>query len=273
MKYFSWVCSIFCVVCQIGTAATQVSTKQRETLPANQFTICDGADERQPSEFVLFPRILKSRLGEKACSATLIANSCIVTAGHCWRSGYGKIVEFNTPASKDGELVHAAPEDVYEMDRRFIKYKNLGAGNDWAVFRVRPNAITGLTPEEAQGGYVEVELDGFANTEEVRIVGYGTDSEGDRNFAQQVSFGPVVSTSGKNSILMYRSDTTGGNSGSGVVDFATNRLIGVHTHGGCDESRSSHNSGTSLLENKAFLRAVRACIGLRTRRQNQSIAK
>jgi hypothetical protein len=54
--------------------------------------------------------------------------------------------------------------------------------------------------------------------------------------------------------MRYRTDTTGGNSGSPVIDDATNVAVGVHTHGGCTSS-GGNNSGTSLFS-AAFWAAV-----------------
>src|SRR5690606_20127707 len=55
--------------------------------------------------------------------------------------------------------------------------------------------------------------------------------------------------------MRYQVDTTGGNSGSPVIDEATGEAVGVHTHGGCTTAGTGSNSGTSLF-NTAFWAAV-----------------
>src|SRR5690606_2557474 len=45
--------------------------------------------------------------------------------------------------------------------------------------------------------------------------------------------------------LRYQADTTGGNSGSPVIDDSTGLAIGIHTHGGCTSS-SGANAGTAI---------------------------
>jgi hypothetical protein len=86
-----------------------------------------------------------------------------------------------------------------------------------------------------------------ADQRDIRITGYGSTSSpvpGSWNLAQKTDVGSFVSAPG--SSLRYNPDTTGGNSGSAVLDDTTNTAIGIHTHGGCSSSGGS-NQGTSLI--------------------------
>ena len=52
---------------------------------------------------------------------------------------------------------------------------------------------------------------------------------------------------GKNSIISYRVDTQGGNSGSPIVTAANpNDVVGIHTHAGCEAGVAGSNSGASF---------------------------
>ncbi|GAB4145861.1 MAG: hypothetical protein Fur0037_13830 [Planctomycetota bacterium] len=82
---------------------------------------------------------------------------------------------------------------------------------------------------------------------DIRITGYGTGNgttgSPTANQAQKTHAGPRVSTSTANAVS-YRTDTTGGNSGSPVIYEPAGQVVGVHTHGGCTSS-GGRNSGTS----------------------------
>ena len=66
-------------------------------------------------------------------------------------------------------------------------------GKDWAVFKLKPNSVTGLMPGEAQGHYQLYNGD-VKTGEIIRITGYGRDTnDTDRNFSQQTHFGSVDS--------------------------------------------------------------------------------
>ncbi|MBC87313.1 MAG: hypothetical protein CL677_09060 [Bdellovibrionaceae bacterium] len=222
-------------------------------------TICDGSDSRELSEDKFAARVLNKRNSNGGCSATLLANNCMVTAGHC--VGILKVIQFNVPESRDSKAIPSALEDEYQVDRSSIVYGQTGEGNDWAVFNVMENAITGLLPEEAQGGFIQVDYEVPEVGQVLQISGYGSSERPKSNFAQQTSFGPLVSmeASGRYA-LNYRADTTGGNSGSGVRNAETQALIGVHSHGGCYSSDSTYNKGTSIALNSRFRQAVEDCL-------------
>jgi V8-like Glu-specific endopeptidase len=243
----------------LGLASTAIAgTKDLPTKSTAIETICGDEDNRVITEKPFAARMLKSKTGTAPCSATLLGNSCMVSAGHC--SAYLFVAEFNTPVSVNSAIVHSKPEDQYIIDQSTKKVVNGGMGNDWAVFKVLPNELTGLTAEESQGGFVEVSFEEAVEESEIMIAGYGTDTESNTNFAQQTSYGYLKSNGSIDSALNYNSDTTGGNSGSGVIDNETQKLIGVHTHGGCSRSSSSSNTGTALAFSPKFLQALKDCL-------------
>ena len=182
-----------------------------------------------------------SRLLSVGCTSWIIPNGKLVSAGHCLASSTN-VVEFNVPLSlPGGQIQHPGPEDQYAVDVSTKIYVNGGVGNDWGVFEVFPNSITGLMPREAQNAYFPLVQD--LGPDSIRITGYGVDG-GEYNQVQQTHLGPNWGSSG--TTMRYRTDTQGGNSGSPVIDELTGNSVGVHTHGGCTSS-GGNNSGTSLF--------------------------
>ena len=207
-------------------------------------SICDGFDDRLPSDDPRAARALPV-----GCTAWLIddCQHCLLTAGHC--QGGASIIEFNVPLSNgEGGILHPPPEDQYAADPASLQGNGgQGVGNDWAYFGCFPNPNTGLTPAEAQGDYyVLAESQPPVQGQDIRITGYGTTGNQvppEWNLAQKTHTGPFVTSSG--SLVQYRTDTTGGNSGSPVIDESTGMAIGIHTHGGCNDGGGA-NSGTGI---------------------------
>lgn len=218
-------------------------------------SICDNQDDRLPSYKQPIGRVLA--VGAPAgCTLTMIGSSCAVSAGHC-RSTFEE-VHFNTPLSRNGEIQFPRDEDIYYVDTESIEYVFRGIGQDWAVLRIEPNELTGSYPGDVQG---YLEMAEFMPQEEsiVRITGYGTARGEDVNFAQQTHTGPITGIDASRTTIRHRADTTGGNSGSSVVDEETGLIIGIHTHGGC-WGRSGANASTLYAENEAMQEAVKACL-------------
>ena len=207
-------------------------------------SIC-GSDDRVSANDARVGRIVPI-----GCTGWLVDNGKMITAGHCLNSTRSQILEFNVPDSNpDGSLNHPGPEDQYPIDQSSFTFADGGVGNDWGTFAAFANSTTGLTAFEAQGSAFAIKQDlGPAN---IRITGFGVDSGVD-NQSHQTHVGPNVGSSG--TTMRYTADTTGGNSGSPVIDEATNTAVGVHTHGGCS-STSGNNHGTSFFNN-SFWQAV-----------------
>ena len=203
-------------------------------------SICGPTDDRLPSDDPRAGRALPI-----GCTAWIFddANNCLLTAGHCSTSSL-QVIQFNVPFSDSGGgLQHPGPQDQYSVDVSSKQSVNGGVGNDWGYFGCFPNSETGLTPGEAQGAFFTL-----ANTpppvqgQDIRITGYGVDSSPPEwNQIQQTLAGPYVTFAG--TTVQYQTDTTGGNSGSPVINDENGLAIGIHTHGGCDAG-GGQNSGT-----------------------------
>ena len=216
----------------LGTGDAHVFTRMKEVMvgeigaPESQ---CGPTDDRIASNDDRTARLLTI-----GCTAWLIADGRLVSAGHCVSSaGLANTVEFNVPPSlPNGTIQHPGPEDQYIVDDSTRVFSDAGIGNDWGVFETFPNSQTGLTPLQAQGVSFNVVQD--LGPAIIRITGYGVD-DGAANQTQQTSTGPNAGSSG--TTMRYRTDTEGGNSGSPIIDEATGNAVGVHTNAGCTYRR------------------------------------
>lgn len=210
-------------IAEIGVGDPDPNTKSQ----------CGSADDRIDSTNDAIGRIVPI-----GCTGWIITNGRLVTAGHCVGSR-AQIIEFNVPKSNpDRSINHPGPEDQYPIGNFVSPYpNNPSQANDWAVFEGGANSQTGLTPIQGQGKSFNVVQSAPGNT--IRITGFGTDT-GIDNQTQQTHSGPLSSVN--NTFVRYRVDTTGGNSGSPIIDEATGNAIGVHAYGGCSGSGGS-NSG------------------------------
>jgi V8-like Glu-specific endopeptidase len=205
-------------------------------------SICGATDDRVLSDDVRVARKFPS-----GCTVWLIddANHCFLTAGHC--TGALNVVEFNVPLSgSDGSARHPGPEDQYTVDPVSMQSNGgQGVGNDWAYFGCFPNSTTGLTAYETQGAYfVLADAAPPVDDQLITITGFGSTSSPvppQWNRAQKTHDGPYHEMTG--TTVRYRTDTTGGNSGSPVIDASTGMAIGIHTHGGCS---GGANNGTAI---------------------------
>lgn len=230
------------------------------TASAGVKTICGPSDDRTPSFDAKVGR-LSVKGKHLGCTATMISDSCAITAGHC--EEVLEIAEFNTPASVDGKPQASALEDVYEIDQSSIVKENAGPGKDWAVFKFKRNEITGKLPGELQGHY-NVSFKTPKRGIELVITGYGRDTaDADRNFAQQTNSGLLKGVGsiwrGK-TVLEHTVDTMGGNSGSSIINSENDEIIGIHTHGGCHSSGGA-NMGTLISKHSELKAAIKACLG------------
>lgn len=222
-------------------------------------TICGSTDDRVLSFDPKVGRL--SQFGEyKGCTATLISDSCAISAGHCL--AVLDVIEFNTSPSKDGIPVPSQDEDLYRIDKSSIVSHYKQTGDDYAVFKIHPNTITGKLPGTLQG-YYNVSFEKPKKGSVIRITGYGVD-KGDAtgNYAQQTHTGKIKSMGGlfqKPSVITYQVDTTGGNSGSALILESTNEIIGIHAMGGC-HTMGGTNKGTLIAKHKKLKAAIKACL-------------
>jgi len=210
-------------------------------------SICDGVDDRELSYEDRDARALPI-----GCTAWVIddPNHTFLTAGHCAGSASDiDVIEFNVPLSDpSGNIQHPGPEDQYTSDPESLQSNYSQIGDDWAYFGCFPNSETGLTPYQAQNDYYVLSDSAPAvNGQQITICGYGVGDPGPYNQAQKIHTGPYSVVDGTS--IGYRTDTTGGNSGSAVLNEDTGEAIGIHTNAGCGNGTGNnwgcgiHNSG------------------------------
>ena len=113
-----------------------------------------------------------------SCTAWLVSNGAVLTAGHCQRGGIpaGSIIEFNVPQSlPNGTNVAAAVNDQYPINVGSIVFEDNGRGADWMVFGVNSNSNTGLRAHVAQDIFRMTKLTPNAGTT-LRVTGFGLDN-------------------------------------------------------------------------------------------------
>lgn len=212
-----------------------------------EFTQCGTTDDRVPSNH---PGV--ARLMPATCTAWIFnEHSCFMSAGHCLDNPASvEFVEFNVPPSLSGGTVQfSAPEDQYPVLLDSVQFRDNGVGDDYGLFRTSPNTTTGLTAYEVQqfafplASTAPSEWEGF-----VTIIGHGSDT-GTANHTQQTSVGPFMGFQGSPDApaVKHAADTTGGSSGSPIILDATGKVIGIHTHGGCNAGITDTNKGTALV--------------------------
>ncbi len=209
-------------------------------------SICFSIDDRELSND---PR--DGRLMPIGCSAWLFGEhgSCFLSASHCSPSG-GNVMQFNVPLSSNGGgYRNPPPQDQYVVDGASVqRSSNISIGNDWAFFGTFDNSTTGMAPGSAQGlTHTLAASMPPSDGRPIRITGYGTVSSpvsATWNGVQKTHVGPLMSINGNR--VRYQTDTTGGNSGSVILDDSTNTAIGIHTNAGCG-SGGGANNGTGLF--------------------------
>jgi V8-like Glu-specific endopeptidase len=228
--------------------------------PKNSFglnkSVCFNRDYRFLSNDARVGRVQKPD-GKSGCTATMIGRVCAISAGHCHRKY--EDLHFNVPlSSKEGKINLSSSEDIYPVIKDSIVFSEEQKGNDYGVFRLRANSITGIYPGDAQG-YYSIRKYSVAPGTYIRVIGYGADrDEGhqERNYAQQTSYSRINEV--EPSFITYQADTWGGSSGSPVLDL-NDQIIGIHTHGDCDES-GGRNSGTLIYRSPELMRAIYQCL-------------
>ena len=164
--------------------------------------------------------------------------------------------------------MHPGPEDQYATDATSFQYGYSGIGDDWGYFGCFPNTETGLSHFEAQGGeYYITSMPPSVSSQDINITGYGTVSNPVSptwNGVQKMHVGPYAMLSG--TAIAYQTDTSGGNSGSPVLNLSTGEAIGIHTNAGCN-SGGGENWGCGMnntgLQN-ALANPLGVCIPIET---------
>ena len=228
-----------------------------EIIPENSIArrdIC-GSDDRVSSND---PAVGRIRFGASGvpCTGWISETGLIVTAGHCVYGSAGtkgiendgivNTIEFNTkPSLSNGTMVDSDPEHVYVIDESSIDgYKDQSGGHseDWGVFRVFDNEITGMQPIAAQSSFYTTVIPNSGNLNTtLTVTGYGDSANEERFTQKKASETGVFNVS---TTILYSVDTESSNSGSPIIAVINgqNVAIGVHTNGGCP------NFGTTFRE-------------------------
>ena len=241
----------------------RISVKSADAgeVPEEQFarTICDTIDDRILSTDARVARTIPG-----GCTAWLFNDreNCLLTAGHCASST--SVIGFNVPVSNsDGSYNQPPPQDQYPVDPDSMQFVNGGTGDDWCYFGCFNNSNTGLSPFQAQeDSFSLVMPEAVSDGDIIRITGHGTTSspvDPSFNGAQKTHTGPFATFT--DTRLRYRTDTTGGNSGSPVILENDGTAIGIHTHGGCGTGSASANLGTGA-NNAGFQAALANPLGV-----------
>lgn len=221
----------------------------------NQKSIC-GDDDRVFSYDQKIGRAQDSLTAKAGCSITMIGKTCAISAGHC--KSVLKYVEFNPKHPVDGG--HADSEDIYEVDQGSIE--SVGTySEDWAVFRLRPQAKSGRLAGEVYGTY-PVSFESPKKGDSVAITGYGIDRVNPERYGtQQTHSGLITKVGTFSDDIRYQVDTEPGNSGSSVILESTGEIVAIHTNGGCSSyNDSGANSGTLISNNKKLQKAITSCL-------------
>lgn len=214
-------------------------------------TICGPTDDRTGSTDARVARMMVKKNGKTyVCTSFLISeNGCFLTAGHCLDgvdlTKAGNVVtQFNVPASSSGGGTKSpGAKDQYKLDPNVPPcFANNGPGDDYGVYKTRPNEKTKKAAGEAQGGHFDLKTAAPTVGGAATVTGHGADDGAD-NFTQQTETGTVTGVAGNR--VDHNADTRGGNSGSPVTN-SSGGVMAIHTHGGCTPAGGS-NSGTSVL--------------------------
>lgn len=187
-------------------------------------------------------------------SGTMIGPDLFLTCGHLFDAG---INGWNTPRQNGTNNAISPQQTATSMHLNF-QYQRDASGNLRAEQRF---AITQLVEYRLGGldmaicrvagnpgntyGWAEVSTVNAAVGDMLAIIGHPAGQP------KRIEAGPATSISG--SVIGYNDiDTLGGNSGSGILQASTGRLVGVHTNGGCNPQGTGSNTGVAI----AAIRAV-----------------
>jgi V8-like Glu-specific endopeptidase len=238
--------------------------------PFGERSICGPTDDRTLTNEA------RSARHSVGCTSWLIndLNTGFLTAAHCGTSA-SSVMMFNVPLSaSNGALVNPPATEQYVTDGASIQNSTtVELGNDWTYFATSVNSQTGLTAGQVQNSWYTLGTDsGAVNLSHViRVTGYGTVSSPVSSTWNQVQKTHTGQYTYRTSLLAfsggstgryigYTPDTTGGNSGSAVLNETTGLAIGVHTNAGCYNG-GGYNTGTAI-ENSGLQAALANPLGL-----------
>lgn len=181
--------------------------------------------------------------------------------GTCWILPNGKLV--TTAHTSEGTTAafniysdnqFAAPEDIYQIvPNSHIK----SVQDDWAIFSVYPNTITGKMPIEQQGAYINITNEFNLSTETVlRVTGHGHFNNMPNYRKQRTATGKYLISGDSGRKLYYSITGSWGSSGSPVIDEITGYAIGLISEGYCPGSGQQEVSGGPSFRYTNFWKAA-----------------
>lgn len=137
-------------------------------------SICGSTDDRVGSSDARVGRMTSGGSGAY-CTAWLISNGAVLTAGHCIPTA-GDLVEFGVPASLgNGTPIAASVVNQYPINLATVNNENSGTGQDWMVLGLNANTTTQRTAHNVQG-FFRMTKSIPANGTGVRVTGFGLDN-------------------------------------------------------------------------------------------------
>lgn len=240
---------------------------QAERQPSVIASICGASDNRIASSDSRVARLSKTGFFPGGCTAWLISNGAVLTAGHCGPAGdlSNQFIEFNVPTSlSDGRTRAADPGDQYPVNNStYHWYANGGIGDDWQIFVVSANTTTGLRAHIAQG-FFRLTDGAPAVDSTLRLTGFGfdnipsgsggseatcCDTDGNEvceyncnstSGTQQTSTGRLDDIQGYD--IEHEVDSMPATSGGPLIWESNGLTIGIHTHSGCDDFFLGNNN-------------------------------
>lgn len=245
------VICLFILLTGMVTVGQDLATKNKVPI-INR--IC-GNDDREPATNPAVGRIIgydADGLGVQLGTGFLTNNGKIVSAAHVYRDGAALanpaitwVIEFNVPESEmTGELRHPPAKDIYKIIYNEQTIGTAAEGDDWWIFEVELNHVTGLHPISAQSSSLTIDTDPILPVgTSLKIQGYGYAS-GVKKHTLQEAFGTADWVGLSQHKIGYEIDTHGGNSGSPVIDLVSNKVVAIHTDG--EQINPCRNFGNSM---------------------------
>jgi V8-like Glu-specific endopeptidase len=161
------------------------------------------------------------------CSATLIADDIMVSAGHCFQwsrcEDFAVVFDYAYDAAPTDPMAIAKDmpaANVYRCAEMLATEYNVDydaeRGADYAVFRL-DRKVTGRTPARVNWTAPLV------NEQPAYVIGHPS------RIPQKLASGKVLDGTMNPDFIMHDADVFGGNSGCGLFD-AAGTLIGIHVH-------------------------------------------